>query len=73
VLKAPIKCNYINIDLVNQLLILEPNIIEKEDIFQIKEIQVTIDQYEYISQFYLTTLYKKKKLTSFSGYPGLKI
>jgi hypothetical protein len=35
--------NYIDIDLENQLLIPYPNIIEKEDIFQIKELQVTID------------------------------
>jgi hypothetical protein len=48
-----------NIDLANQLLILEPNIIEKEDYFQIKELQVMIDEYEYISQFYVTTMYKE--------------
>ena len=29
--------NYINIDVANQLLIPEPNIIEKKDNFQIKE------------------------------------
>jgi hypothetical protein len=52
--------NYINIDLANQLLILEPNIIEKKDIFQITELQVTIDEYEYISQFYVTTMYKEE-------------
>jgi hypothetical protein len=46
--------NYINIDLVNQLLIPKLKIIEKEDIFQIKELQMTIDEYEYISQFYVT-------------------
>jgi hypothetical protein len=42
-----------------QLLIPDPNIIEREDIFQIKELQVTIDEYEYISQFYVTTMYKE--------------
>jgi hypothetical protein len=52
--------NYINIDLVTRLLILEPNIIETENIFQTKELQVTIDEYEYISQFYVTTMYKKE-------------
>ena len=41
--------NYINIDLENQLLIPKKNIIEKKDIFQIKELQVKIVQYEYIS------------------------
>jgi hypothetical protein len=51
--------NYININLANQLLIPESNIIEKEDIFrkkqyEIKELQVTIDDYEYISQFNVT-------------------
>ena len=52
--------NYININLANQLLIPEPNIIEKEDIFQIKELQVMIDEYECISQFYFTTMYKEE-------------
>jgi len=37
--------NYMNIDLANQLLIREPNIIEKDDYFRIKELQVTIDEY----------------------------
>jgi hypothetical protein len=54
------KENYINIDLANQLLIPEPNIIKKEDIFQIKELQVKIDEYEYVSQFYVTTMYKEE-------------
>jgi hypothetical protein len=49
--------NYINIDFANQLLISKSNILEKKDIFQIKELQVTIDEYEYISQFYVTTMY----------------
>jgi hypothetical protein len=52
--------NYINIDLENQLLILAHNIIENKDIFQIIELQVTIDEYEYIFQFYVTTMYKKE-------------
>jgi hypothetical protein len=51
--------NYINIELANQLLIPKLNIMEKKDIFQIKELQVTIDEYEYISQFYVTTMYKE--------------
>jgi hypothetical protein len=57
--------NYINIELANQLLIQESNIIEKEDIFcktqyEIKDLQVTIDDYEYISQFKVATMYKKE-------------
>jgi hypothetical protein len=51
---------YINIDLANQLLIPKQNIIEKKDIFQIKELQVTIDEYQYISQFYVTTMYQEE-------------
>jgi hypothetical protein len=54
------NANYMNIDLANQLLIPEKNIIEKEDYFRIKELQVTIDEYEYISQFYVTTMYKEE-------------
>jgi hypothetical protein len=49
-----------DIGLANQLLIPELNIIEKEDYFQIKELQVTIDEYEYIYQFYVTTMYKEE-------------
>jgi hypothetical protein len=64
--------NYINIDLENQLLIPEPNIIEKKDIFQIKELQVTIDEYEYISQLYVTTMYKEE-IDIIIGLPCLKI
>jgi len=57
--------NYINIDLENQLLISEQNISEKEYIFhkrhyEIKDLQVTIDDYEYISQFNVTTMYKEE-------------
>ena len=36
------------------------NISEKKDIFQIKELQLTIDEYQYISQFYVTTMYKEE-------------
>jgi hypothetical protein len=58
------KDNYINIDLANQLLILEPNIIEKEDIFhkkqyEIKNLLVKNDDYEEISQFKVANMYKK--------------
>jgi hypothetical protein len=63
--------NYINIDLANQLLIPELNIIEKEDIFQIKELQVTIDEYEYISQFNVTTMYKEE-IDIIIGLPWFK-
>jgi hypothetical protein len=34
------KENYINIDLTNQLFILEPNIIEKEDVFTKKQYEI---------------------------------
>jgi hypothetical protein len=54
------NANYTNIDLANQLLIPEMNIIRKEDYFQIKELQVTIDEHEYISQFYVTTMYQEE-------------
>ena len=59
------KENYINIDLANQLLSRESNIIEKEDIFrkkqyEIKDLQVTIDDYEYISHIKVATMYKKE-------------
>ena len=52
--------NYISIDLANQLLIPQQNIIEKKDIFQIKELQVTIDEYDYISQFYVINMYQEE-------------
>jgi hypothetical protein len=57
--------NYINIDLENQLLIQKPNRIAKEDIFrktqyEIKDLQVTIDDYQDISQFKVATMYKKE-------------
>jgi hypothetical protein len=56
--------DYININLENQLLIPESNTIENEDIFhkkqyEIKKLQVKIDEYEYISQFNDTTMYTK--------------
>jgi hypothetical protein len=49
-----------NIDLANQLVIPETNIIKKEDYSRIKELQVPIDEYEYISQFYVTTMYQEE-------------
>jgi myosin heavy subunit len=62
--------------LANQLLIPELNIIEKEDIFhkkqyEIKELQVTIDDYEYISQFNVTTMYKEE-IDIILGLPWFK-
>jgi hypothetical protein len=63
--------NYINIDFANQLLISESNIIEKKYIFQIKELQVTIDEYEYISQFYVTTMYREE-IDIIIGLPWFK-
>jgi hypothetical protein len=57
--------NSININLANQLFILEHNISEKTNIFckrqyEIKELQVTIDDYEYISQFNVTTMFQEE-------------
>jgi hypothetical protein len=60
VISLDYNANYMNIDLANQLLIPETNIIRKEDYFRIKELQVTIDEYEYISQFYVTTMYQEE-------------
>ena len=57
--------NSININLANQLFILEHNISEKTNIFhkrqyEIKDLQVTIDDYEYISQFNVTTMFQEE-------------
>jgi hypothetical protein len=57
--------NSININLANQLFISEYNISEKTNIFckrqyEIKDLQVTIDEYEYISQFNVTTMLQEK-------------
>jgi hypothetical protein len=58
--------NYINIDLANQLLIPEPNIVKnKDDVFcrgqyEIKNLQVSVDDYEYISEFNVTTMFRKE-------------
>jgi hypothetical protein len=53
------KENYINIDIANQLSILESNIIEKNfGKTQIKNLQVTIDGYKYISEFDVTKMFE---------------
>jgi hypothetical protein len=57
--------NSININLVIQLFISEHNISEKKNIFckrqyEIKDLQVTIDDYEYISQFNVTTMFQEE-------------
>jgi hypothetical protein len=57
--------NSININLANQLFISEHNISEKTNIFckrqyEINDLQVTIDDYEYISQFNVTTMFQEK-------------
>jgi hypothetical protein len=54
-----------------KLLIPELNIIEKKDIFQIKELQVKIDEYEYTSQFYVTTMYREE-IDIIIGLPWFK-
>jgi hypothetical protein len=51
--------------LANQLFILEHNISEKTNIFckrqyEIKDLQVTINDYEYISQFNVTTMFQEE-------------
>jgi hypothetical protein len=49
---------------VNQILIPEPSIIEKKNTFgneqyEIKDLQLTIDDYKFISQFNVTTMYRE--------------
>ena len=51
------KENYINIDISNQLSILNSNIIENNfGKTQIKNVQVPIDDYKYISEFHVTKM-----------------
>ena len=57
--------NSININLANQLIISKHNISEKTNIlckrqYEIKDLQVTIDDYEYISQFNVTTMFQEE-------------
>jgi hypothetical protein len=68
--------NSININLANQLIISEHNISEKTNIFckrqyEIKDFQVTIDDYEYISQFNVTTMYREE-IDIIIGLPWFK-
>ena len=68
--------NSININLANQLFISEHNISEKTNIFckrqyEIKDLQVTIDDYEYISQFNVTTMYREE-IDIIIGLPWFK-
>lgn len=47
---------YINVDIANQLSIFESNIVEKKNMYgkmeyEIKNLEVKIDDYKYISQF----------------------
>jgi hypothetical protein len=52
--------NHINVNLVNQLLIpIEKKNTFGEKQYAIKELQLTIDDYTFISQFNVTTMYKK--------------
>jgi hypothetical protein len=70
--------NYIKINLANQLLIPETNIIEffififRTKLYEMKELQVTIDDYEYISQFNVTIMYREK-IDIILGLPRFKI
>ena len=75
-INANIEDNYINSNLANQLLILEPNIGEREGLFDIKEyeindLQVTTDHYEYIPQFCVVTMFNPK-IDIILGKPWLK-
>jgi len=68
--------NYINVNMVNQLLIQESNIGERTHIFGKKEyeinyLQVIIDHYECTSQFCVVTMFNPK-IDIILGQPWLK-
>jgi hypothetical protein len=57
------KKSHINIDLTNQLMVLEPNIIEKDTClfdgkYEIKNLQLSIDEYKFIGQFNVVSMYQ---------------
>jgi hypothetical protein len=57
------KKNHINVDLANQLMVLEPNIIENETClfdgkYEIKNLQLSIDEYKFIGQFNVVSMYQ---------------
>jgi hypothetical protein len=55
--------NHINVGLANQLMVLEPNIIENNTClfdgkYEIKNIQLSIDEYKFIGQFNVVSMYQ---------------
>jgi hypothetical protein len=55
--------NHINIDLANQLMVLEPNIIENDmclsdEKYEIKNLQLSIGDYKFIGQFNVVSMYQ---------------
>jgi hypothetical protein len=57
------KKNHINVDLANQLMVLEPNIIENDtcifdEKYEIKNLQLSIDEYKFIGQFNMVSMYQ---------------
>jgi hypothetical protein len=54
--------NHINVDLANQLMVLEPNIIENgtclsDEKYEIKSLQLSISDYKFIVQFNVVSMY----------------
>jgi hypothetical protein len=57
------KKNHINVDLANQLMVLESNIIENDTClfdgkYEIKNLQLSIDEYKFIAQFNVVSIYE---------------
>jgi hypothetical protein len=55
--------SHINVDLANQLMVLEPNIIENDTClfdgkYEIKNPQLSIDEYKLIGQFNVVSMYQ---------------
>ena len=55
--------NHINVDLANQLMVLETNIIENKTClfdgkYEIKNLQLSINEYKFIAQFNVVSIYE---------------
>jgi hypothetical protein len=55
--------NHINVDLANQLMVLEPNIIENDtclsdEKYEINNLQLSIGDYKFIGQFNVVSMYQ---------------
>jgi hypothetical protein len=55
--------NHINVDLTNQLMVLEPNIIENDmclsdEKYDIKNLQLSMGDYKFIAQFNVVSIYE---------------